>query len=212
MGKLLLLGAGKCGREVLQIAKDINKKEKRWDDFAFLDYSNDGLNDKECDVPIIGNDDEYVVQDTDEFICTIGEGKLREKIITKMEEKGARFINLIHPTAVIAKSAHLSNGIIIYPNSVVTADTTIGKGCVINMNSTIAHDSVLGDYCTISPGCNITGCCTLGEHVFLGVGANIIPNVRVGDRAMICAGSIVMTHVKADRKVMGNPAKSFKQW
>lgn len=212
MNRLILLGAGKCGREVLQLALDINKIEKRWGFFGFLDYTDAGLEDKECIAKVIGTDDNYSIQENDHFICTIGDGCLREKIMKKMEDKGAKFVNLIHPTAVIADSAHLSEGIIVYPYTVITTDTHIGKGCIINMNCTIAHDVVIKDYCTISPGCNITGGCSIGSNVFLGVGANIIPNVKIGDRAMICAGSVVMTNVKADRKTMGNPAKVYTPW
>lgn len=212
MKQLIILGAGGCGREVLQIALNINQISDRWDKFAFLDYNEHILDNKNCIAKVIGNDDNYCIQENDEFVCAIGNSRIREKTMIKMEQKGAEFINLIHPTAVIADSAVLSTGIIVYPYSIITADTSVGKGCIINMNCTIAHDSTIGDFCTISPSCDITGSCTIGNHVFMGVGAHIIPSITIGDSAFICAGSTVMTKVKSDRKVLGNPAKVMQGW
>lgn len=212
MRRLLILGAGGCGREVLQWANDINEKEKRWDEFAFLDFDETVLNGKKCEAKIIANDDTYVVRDCDEFVCAVGDGLLRKKIIEKMEKKGAKLTTLIHPSAEVTDSAVLGLGSILYPYCVVTADTVIGKGCIINMHTSIAHDVVIGNYCTVSPNCHITGMCTLKENVFLGVGVNVIPNIEIGANAYVCAGSTVMTRVKGDTKVIGNPAKRIKGW
>lgn len=204
MKRLVILGGG-----VLQIALSINETQHRWNAFAFLDYDENILNGKKCEAEIIGNDDSYQPQDEDELICAVGNSRIREKIITKLEEKGARFTSIIHPTAFIAKSASVGNGTIVYPYSQITADTSIGKGCIINMNCTIAHDVVIGNFCTISPGCNITGLCTLGSHVFMGVGSSIIPSICIGDEAFVCAGSTVMTKIKPGTKVMGCPARKI---
>jgi sugar O-acyltransferase (sialic acid O-acetyltransferase NeuD family) len=212
MKRLLILGAGGCGRETLQWAVDLNKTKKRWDEFAFLDYDETMLDGKKCPAKIIGNDDDYNIRPEDEFICAIGSGELRKKIIEKMEKRGAHFITLIHPTAQVADSAKIAEGAILYPYSIVTADVVIGKGCIINMHSSVTHDVRLGDYCTISPNCHIMGACEIGKNVFIGVGSSLIPGIRVGDNAYICAGSTVMTRVKADTRVIGNPAKRVKTW
>lgn len=212
MKRLIIMAAGGCGREVLQWALDINEKTPRWDFFGFLDYDEHMLDGKNSVAQIVGNDDSYEIQDNDEFICAVGNGSIRERIINKMEERGARFINLIHPTAIVARSAELGGGVVVYPYSLITADAYVGKGCIINMNCSIAHDVKMSDYCTISPNCDIAGMCTIGKHVFMGVGAHIIPSMTVEDDAYICAGSIVMTKVKAGAKVIGNPAKRIRGW
>lgn len=212
MKRLIILGAGKCGREVLQWAKDINEVEHRWKYFAFLDYDTEALKEKNCDAEIIANDEDYDIQPDDEFVCAIGSGLLRKKLMTKMEAKGAKFVNLRHPTAIVASSAVLQKGIILYPYSIITADVNIGKGCIINMHTSVGHDVRMGEYCTISPNCHITGACTLGDNVFMGVNSSIIPSIYVGDNAYICAGSTVMTKVRADTRVMGCPAQRMSSW
>lgn len=212
MKRLIIMAAGGCGREVLQWALDCNEKTPRWDFFGFLDYDKHILDGKNTVAKIIGNDEDYEIQENDEFVCAVGNGALREKIIDKMEKRGAHFIDLVHPTAVVARSAVLEGGVIVYPYSLITADTSVGKGCIINMNCSIAHDVKMGAYCNISPNCDISGMCTIGRNVFMGVGSHIIPSIKVGDNAFICAGSVVMTKVAAGAKMIGNPAKRVRAW
>lgn len=210
MKHLIIMGAGGCGREVYEWVKDINEIECRWDRFSFLDYDEHLLDEKGCDAQIIGNDENYVIREDDEFVCAIGSGSLRKKVIDKMEAKGAKFINIIHPTAVIGDSVKLMDAVILYPYCVLSADVVIGKGCIINMNSVVAHDVVMGEYCTLSNNCDIAGECMIGKDVFMGVGAHIIPRIKVEDHAFICAGSTVMTRVKNGAKMFGTPAKRLQ--
>ena len=79
----------------------------------------------------------------------------------------------IHPSAVIAESAHV-------------ADTaTIGPNCIIGENAAIGEQTVL------------EANCTLGDHSTLGQAARLFPNVSVyskcklGDRVRIHAGSVI---------------------
>lgn len=110
MKRLIILGAGGCGREVLQWALDMNEKMHRWDFMGFLEKDKGALDGKNSSAEIIGNDDDYEIHENDEFICTVGNSVLREKIINKMERRGAKFINLIHPTSIIAHSVKLGEG------------------------------------------------------------------------------------------------------
>ena len=212
MGRLLILGASGCGREVLLWAKEINNKSNRWSEIAFVDYDSDALIGKKVDEKIICNDDDLEIRSGDEFICAIGDGNLRKKIIEKIKARGGVFTNIIHPTAIVGESAVLGEGIIIYPYSIVTADVVIGDGCIINMGCSVAHDVQMGKYCTLSPNCDLAGGCKLGENVFLGVGSHVIPSVKLDDCAYVCAGSTVMTRVKKDQKVIGCPAKVIRNW
>lgn len=210
MKDLIIIAAGGCGREVLQWAKDINEQNARWNIKGFLDDNINALEGKECSVRVISRVDDYQPEENDEFVCCIGNSNVRKLVIEKMKAKGARFINIIHPNAIISDSCKLGDGVIIYPYALISDNAIIGDGCIINMYSSVAHDSVLGEYCTISAHCDVTGMCRLGDRVFMGSTSQIVPGTNVGDDAYICAGSTVMTRVRKGMKMLGNPAKIVK--
>ena len=210
MKELVIIGAGGCGREVLQIAKDINEVSLTWNIKGFLDDNPDSLIGKKCDVGVVGGIDDYVIEENDEFICCIGNSTVRKNVTEKMKAKGAKFTTIIHPNAIIADSCTMGNGVIIYPYALISDNAIIGDGTIINMYSSVAHDSVLGEYCTISAHCDITGMCTLGNRVFMGTTSHIVPGTEIGDGVYICAGSTVMTRARNGIKMLGNPAKIVK--
>lgn len=207
MNNLLIIGAGGCGREVLQWAKDINRTSMKWNIKGFLDDNPDALNGLRCDVTVVGSCNDYIPQADDEFVCCIGNSATRKRIIEEMEAKGAKFVNIVHPTSIVADSAVLGKATILYPYSIISDNAELGDGCIINMHSTVAHDSTLGEYCTISAHCDITGMCRLGDRVFMGSGARTVPSAKVGNDVFICAGSTVMSKIKDGLKVIGVPAK-----
>ncbi|MCI1268542.1 MAG: acetyltransferase [Ruminococcus sp.] len=207
MYNLLIIGAGGCGREVLQWAKDMNKSTSTWNIKGFLDDNADALTGLRCDVSVVGSTDNYIPQVDDRFVCCIGNSCVRKSIIEKMESKGAVFANIIHPTAIVCDSALLGKATILYPYSIISDNAVLGDGCIINMHSTIAHDSILGEFCTVSAHCDVTGMCKLGDRVFMGSGSRTVPSARVGNDVFICAGSTVMSRIKAGMKVIGVPAK-----
>ena len=180
MKNLVIIGAGGCGREVLQWARQINAAERRWNIKGFLEYDGHALEGKKCGAEICGNDDTYEIRDDDEFICAIGNGALREKAVKQLKKRGARFTNVIHPTAIVADTARLGDGVILYPFTVVSDHAVIEDGVIVNSHTSIAHDSHLEEYCTLSAHCDVTGMCTLGKRVFMGTSSNVIPGSVIG--------------------------------
>ena len=216
MKKLVIIGAGGCGREVLQWARDINEAGQaagtgaRWEIRGFLDDNPQALDGKVCTVPVLGSVDAYEVQPEDEFVCCIGNSAVRRAVTERLKARGAVFPAVVHPNAVVADSCTLGEGVIVYPYALISDNAVIGDGCIINMYSSVAHDSVLGEYCTISAHCDVTGMCTLGSRVFMGSTSHVVPGLKIGDDVYICAGSTVMSRVRSGMKVLGNPAKIVK--
>ncbi len=210
MKNLVIIGAGGCGREVLQWAKQANAVSQRWNITGFLEYDEHALDGKSCGIGICGNDDTYEIKDDDEFICAIGNSMLREKVVGRLKKRGAVFTNIIHPTAIVADTAKLGDGVVLYPFSVVSDYAVIGDGTIINSHTSVAHDAHIGEYCTLSAHCDVTGMCTLGKRVFMGTTSSAIPGSIIGNDVFICAGSTVMTKLRDNVKVMGNPARIIK--
>ncbi len=209
MKNLVIIAAGGCGREVLQWVKDINEAGNipRWHIKGFIDDNLAALDNLICDAEILSAIDSYEIDPDDEFVCCIGNSRIRKGVIESLKQRGAEFVTIIHPTAVVADSSRMGEAVIVYPYALISDNAVVHDGCIINMYSSVAHDSVLGEYCTISAHCDVTGMCTLGDRVFMGSGSNIVPGTKIGNDVFICAGSTVMTNLKDGIKVFGTPAK-----
>ena len=79
----------------------------------------------------------------------------------------------IHPTAVIHKTAIVSDNVEIGPYVVIDAHAKIGKGCHLLAHAYIGHSVTMGDDCTIYQNVTIREKCQLGNRVIIQPGAVI---------------------------------------
>ncbi|MED3781062.1 acetyltransferase [Heyndrickxia sporothermodurans] len=208
MKDLIIVGAGSAGREILQIAKDINIVHPRWNIKGFI--ADSGLDIRSLtngEFDIIGTIDEWNPKPHEEFVCAIADPLSREIVVKKLIARGAFFANLIHPNARINEYCKLGNGIVLYNDSFIGPNATIGD--FVFINSKIAHDCEIGNFSTISSQSSILGNVSIGSSVFIGGNATIIPNITVNDNAYVGAGSVVIKNVKSGVKVFGNPARKM---
>jgi len=210
--KLLIIGAGGFGREVLEYAKDIKKAgHSDWEIAGFLDDNLSALDGYSYEHKVIGTVRDQKISGEYVYICAIGDPKTKLDISRRFLKEGADFINIIHPTAYVAGNCKMGAGVVLCPNTTVTTDVTLGNFVAVDVNSICSHDVTVGDGCTISHFCDLTGFTALGEGVFLGSGVSVIPGVRLGDYVVIGAGSVVLSDVKAGELAYGVPAKVVKR-
>lgn len=205
--RLLIIGAGGFGREVLTWANQVTPGERPWSECAFLDGNAQALEGYGVEVPIIGDPITYQPQPGDMFLCALGDPATKLKLCRHLREQGATFWTLIHPTAIIGDRCRIGEGTILCPRAILTSDVTVGDFVTFNVASGAGHDAVIGDGCTLSGHVDITGFARLGEGVFLGSHASVLPSVHVGDYAKVGAGSVVMRRVKSGVTVFGVPAR-----
>lgn len=209
MQELIIVGAGGFGRELLQWVKDLNKVEHKWNIKGFIDDNLEALSKYRCDYEVIGKISDWQPAKDEVFACAIANPRLKEKIVVSLKERGAKFVTIIHPNAIIGEFNIVGEGVIIYPGARVTVNVKIGNFVTL-LSSSIGHDVNIGDYSTISAFCGINGNVVIGKRVFTGSNAVIVPSRKIGDDAYIGAGSAVVTNIKAGTKVMGNPAKKVQ--
>ena len=209
MDDLIIIGASGFGREVLQIVKDINKERPTWTVLGFLDDNPDALKGYECDYTVIGSIREWEPKENEHFVMAIANPKIKEEVTTNLEKKGAQFVSIIHPTAIIGSFNKIGRGVVVHPYAKITVNTTIGN-FVSLLGSNIGHDVTVGDYTTISGICAINGRAVVGKRVFIGGHAVIAPSKKVGDDAYVGSGSVVVSNIRAGYKVFGNPAKKME--
>jgi sugar O-acyltransferase (sialic acid O-acetyltransferase NeuD family) len=203
MEKLVIIGAGGFGREILAWAK---ASSDAWTIKGFLDDNAGIVSDLRLRAPVLGRIDDYAPESNDVFICAIGSPAARRAATEKIKKRGGRFVRLIHPTAVVADGAQLGEGVIVCPLSLVSVDSRLGDGAVVYYHSSVDHDVVVGSFTQISGHCDIMGCALIGADVFLGSHAAIFPQVKIGDRVVVGAGSVVRNDVPDGTTVVGVPA------
>lgn len=202
MKDLIIVGAGNTARERLETIEKINKIRKQWNIKGFLSDNPNDLDGVGCDYKIIGTIADYLPKDNDVFVCGVAMPKAKEKVVTIMKKKGAKFETIISPSSIISDSLTMGEGCYIF--GVISLNAKLGDFVCI-MGSMVGG-ATIGDFSTITGFANITNA-KLGKRVFVGSHAVVLNNLEIGDDAFIGAGSVVIRKVKAGTKVFGNPAK-----
>jgi len=205
MKKLIIVGAGGLARMIYSWIPDFS--DSCWEPIGFISDSINLLDGYNYELPIISTIQEYHPDVNHVLVMAIADPKTKLSIAKKLEDRGASFINLIHPTALIGKNVEMGKGCVVCPRAILTCDIKMGSFVMLNIGTTIGHDVIIGDGCTINSHSDVTGCAQLGTGVFLGSHAVVTPSVVVKDFAKIGAGSVVVKQVKPDSTVFGIPAK-----
>ena len=213
MKKVVVVGAGGFGREVIEIFKDENKIRKKWDILGFVDDDLAIHGERINGFPVIGGVDWLIENNTKEIGCVIaiGNPKAKKIIADKLENNKINFINAIHPSAVMSEYVKLGKDVIICAGVILTVNIRIGNHVIININSTIGHDAIIKDYCSIMPTVNISGNNHLHKGVYVGTGATVIHQVSVGMWTTLGAGATVVNDIPENVVAVGVPAKVIRR-
>ena len=209
---LAIYGGGGFGREVLQLIRDINRREETWDCRGFIVDRALVTTPTIQGLPVLG-DVSWLTEHPDvQVVIAIGSSADRCKVARRIVGEGrTTFATLVHPRAWLGDHVALGSGTIVCAGALITTDVKIGGHVHVNLGATIGHDTVLDDYVTVNPGVHISGNVTVGEGVELGTGSVIIPKCEIGVWAIVGAGSVVTKPVPADTTAVGAPAKVIKE-
>jgi sugar O-acyltransferase (sialic acid O-acetyltransferase NeuD family) len=204
--RLMIVGAGGFGRELLQWSR------QSWPDccdriagFLSDDLSRlDGLN---SELRIVGTVRDYAPIRGDYLLLGIGLAYTRRKVAESLANRGALFLSLIHPTAIVASTAVVGVGSVICPYAIVSDAARLGRHSLLNYHSSLGHDASVGDYSVLSPYATLGGNAHVGDDVFLGLHASVGPGVRVGERSKISANSCALKDAPPESIVYGVPGK-----
>ena len=194
MSRILIAGGGGFGLEMYSyITADLAATEAS--QRPLLGILNDG---PDCEVLhkipqalYFGNIQDYHPRLGDAVTIAIGSPTARRTLADLLRTRGAQLLTYIHPSALVATTAHIGEGAIICPNSIVNASATIGDNVALNVFCSVGHGAKVGAHSVLSPYCSLNGDAVLGEGSFMGSGATIFPNIQVGDNCTIDAHTAV---------------------
>lgn len=200
--KIIIIGAGQNGK----VVENILRLNPSYELAGFLD-------DHKIGVEILGSVADYKkFQDKNLFFLSLGYNQLRKKIFTELETAGVKFINAIHPTAVIEKNVVLGHNIMIGALTYININTQIGDNTIINNGCLIEHDNKIGKHCHITPGVITAGEVTIEDEAFIGIGSTIRDRITIGKNCLIGAHSNVAANTDPNSVYYGNPAKFIKPY
>ena len=158
----------------------------------------------------IENVEDYVIELDDVFVCADVKPSDRIAHASVISEKGGEFVNIIHPTANIAPTAHLGTGIVVGAFTTISINTTIKNDVLIQDHCNIGHDGIVEGGSHLYVGVKLCGRNKVGTISSVFTGSIVYPDVKIGENCVVGAGSVVSRKVKDNETVLGNPAKKLE--
>ncbi len=209
--KVVIVGAGGFGREVLAMIKAINLQRKTFSVLGFID-DNIAKGTQIHDLTILGKVADIEQTKAEGVVLAIGNSSIREQVAKALPANVKR-PNIIHPqTQFLDKDRILmGEGCIVCAGNIFTTDIKMGDFCIVNLQCTIGHDAELENFVSVMPGVNISGGAKLKTGVYIGTGAKLIKATVIGAYSKVGAGAVVDADIAAHDIVVGIPAKSIKK-
>ncbi len=156
MFDVVIIGAGGFGREIRELLFDCLDPTQ----YQFKGYLGKDLGiaeDPKIARQVLGDPLVYHPGDDDRFVLAIGNMGARRRTVESLVARGAQFVNLIHPTALVADSARLGQGIVLYPYSVVSNEAVLNDFVKMNYYASAGHNAEFGKYCLLAPYATVNG-------------------------------------------------------
>jgi sugar O-acyltransferase (sialic acid O-acetyltransferase NeuD family) len=203
---LAIYGAGGLGREVLELAKIVDK----WNEIVFIDDINpdrivSGMQvyDFEKVVSLYKNAEI-------EFIIGVGEPNVRKILFDKVKSHNYAFTTLIHPSVFISESTIIGEGCVISENAFISCDIKIERNVYLQPMASIGHDTEISNHCVISTFATLAGECKIGECTYIAMSVPVKEKISIGSGSVIGMGSVVLRDIPDNVVAMGNPARAMK--
>jgi sugar O-acyltransferase (sialic acid O-acetyltransferase NeuD family) len=143
------------------------------------------------------------------FFIAVGDNWQRWRITSELREAipGVEFVTLMHPTAVVARTAQIGAGTVLMPFSYIGVNAYVGEGCIVNVSSSVNHDCRIDDYSSLSAGVHMGGGSSVGFRSSMGLSSHLREKVKIGKDTVVGAGAAVIEDMPDCAVVFGVPAR-----
>ncbi|MFC6997415.1 acetyltransferase [Rufibacter roseus] len=210
--KIVIVGTGGLGREVLMLLHQLNTVSPQWEVTGFYDDAEPEQLPNH--LPYLGtvrdlNNAQFPVH----VAIGIGNPTAKADVVKRLFNPLLMFPVLVHPS--VANEEYQGNtfgaGTIICQNCILTTNVTLGQHVFLNLSCTVGHDAVLHDFCSLMPQVAVSGGVVLGKGVYGGTNSTILQNRKVGAFTTIGAGAVVTQDLPSYCTAVGVPARVTTQ-
>ena len=132
----------------------------------------------------------------------------RTAILKSLNIPKERFMNFVHPSAMVARSARMGFGNTVLTNCVINSNAIIGNFNTFNSGTLIGHDIIMGDNNFFAAQVTVGSLLSIGNMNFFGLNSSIKGGILIGDGVLIGQMSNVTKNLEDDVVAYGNPAQS----
>lgn len=211
MTNILIVGATGFGREVYCWAKDTFDKNE-YNIKGFISKDNNDLEGFNIDIPILGDEFTYEIEENDRFILALGNIDIKKKVVNALKDRGAKFISLIHPTSIITPTAKIGEGVVICPYCIISDNAIISDFVMMNLYASVGHDSVVGKWSVFAPYSTVNGFVTIEEEVYLATHSCVVAKKKVGFASKVSANSVAGKNVPPYSLAYGVPCQIMRNY
>lgn len=140
--------------------------------------------------------------DEHQFIAITSDVALKQKIVSKINDRQGKFFSLVHEQNRISPSTKIGRGCYVdcYNQSLPNDDVEIGDHCLISSFIMLGHHVKIKDFCHVSAYCFLSNC-ELGQGTVVGVSSRIVGKVnqtlQIAEYCNILIGSTVTKSINS---------------
>ena len=121
----------------------------------------------------------------------LGKGRIREKLYWELKRIGFHLPVIIDPSAIVADTARIEEGVFVGKGAIVNAESRIGKAALINTKALIEHECEVGDFAHVAVAAVLCGQARVGNFAFIGANATVIQCKEIQEGKIVPAGMVI---------------------